>query len=66
MSDDLLPTELIRDGHINRILRKAVSLGLDPIMAVRMATLNTARYFALKRLAQLPPATRQIWFWQGT
>ena len=65
VSDDLLPTELIRDGHINRILRKAVSLGLDPIMAVRMATLNTARYFALKRLAQLPPAIRQIWFWQG-
>ncbi len=55
VSDDLLPTELIRDGHINRILRKAVSLGLDPIMAVRMATLNTARYFNLKRIGAVAP-----------
>ncbi|MBI5181383.1 MAG: adenine deaminase [Nitrospirae bacterium] len=55
VSDDLLPTELIRDGHINRILRKAVSLGLDPIMAIRMATLNTARYFNLKRIGAVAP-----------
>ncbi len=55
VSDDLLPTELIRDGHVNRILRKAVSLGLDPIMAIRMATLNTARYFNLKRVGSVAP-----------
>ena len=55
VSDDLLPTELIRDGHINRILRKAVKFGLDPIMAVRMATLNTARYFDLKRIGAVAP-----------
>ena len=55
VSDDLLPTELIRDGHINRILTKAVSLGLDPIMAIRMATLNTARYFALKKTGAIAP-----------
>lgn len=55
VSDDLLPTELIRDGHINRILRKAVKLGLDPIVAVRMATLNTARYFNLKRIGAVAP-----------
>jgi adenine deaminase len=55
VSDDLLLTELIRDGHINRILRKAVSLGLDPIIAIRMATLNTARYFNLKRIGAVAP-----------
>ncbi|MBI5043500.1 MAG: adenine deaminase [Nitrospirae bacterium] len=55
VSDDLLPTELIRDGHINRILRKAVKLGIDPVMAVRMATLNTARYFSLKRIGAIAP-----------
>ncbi|MFZ3064165.1 MAG: adenine deaminase [Nitrospirota bacterium] len=55
VSDDLLPTELIRDGHINRILKKAVKLGLDPIAAVRMATLNTARYFNLKRVGAVAP-----------
>ncbi len=55
VSDDLLPTELIRDGHINRILRKAVGLGLDPIIAIRMATLNTARYFNLKRVGAISP-----------
>ncbi len=55
VSDDLLPTELIRDGHINRILRNAVKFGLDPIMAIRMATLNTARYFDLKRVGAIAP-----------
>ena len=55
VSDDLLPTELIRDGHINRILKKAVKLGLDPIVAIRMATLNTARYFNLKRIGAVAP-----------
>lgn len=55
VSDDLLPIELIRDGHINRILKKAVKLGTDPIMAIRMATLNTARYFNLKRIGAVAP-----------
>ncbi|MBI3353832.1 MAG: adenine deaminase [Nitrospirae bacterium] len=55
VSDDILPTELLKEGHMNRILRRAVSLGLDPIMAVRMATLNTARYFNLKRIGAVAP-----------
>lgn len=55
VSDDLLPIELIRDGHINRILKKAVKLGTDPIMAIRMATLNTARFFNLKRVGAVAP-----------
>ena len=55
VSDDLLPTELLKEGHMNRILRRAVGLGLDPIMAIRMATLNTARYFNLKRIGAVAP-----------
>ena len=47
VSDDRAPRELIRQGHMDYIIRKAISLGLDPITAIQMATLNTAEYFRL-------------------
>ncbi|MEM3736489.1 MAG: adenine deaminase [Candidatus Bathyarchaeia archaeon] len=55
VSDDLHVGDLIEDGHLDRILRKAVTLGLDPIQAVRMVTLNPARYFGLEGLGALAP-----------
>jgi adenine deaminase len=47
VSDDLHPEDLHEQGHLNRILRKAVSLGLDPVTAVRMLSLNPAKHFGL-------------------
>ena len=46
-SDDLNVLELARDGHMDRILRKAVSLGMDPIKALQLATINAAEYLGL-------------------
>lgn len=42
VTDDVPFIELIREGHLNANLRRAVALGLDPILAVRYATLNAA------------------------
>ena len=53
VSDDIHPETIFKEGHMDRILRKAVSLGLDPITALRMVTLNPAKYFSLKGLGSL-------------
>ncbi len=48
-SDDLDVLELISEGHVDRILRRAVSLGIDPITAVQMATINAAEYLGIHK-----------------
>lgn len=46
-TDDCHPETLIEDGHMDRVLRTAVELGLDPVTAIQMATINCAEYFGL-------------------
>ncbi|MEM1524620.1 MAG: adenine deaminase [Nitrososphaerales archaeon] len=58
VSDDIHVSELIEDGHLDRVLRKAVSLSLDPIKSIKMVTLNPANYFGLKGLGAIAPG----WF----
>ncbi len=48
ISDDTHPNTLIEYGHMNHIVRKTVSLGIDPIKAVQMATINTANCFNIQ------------------
>lgn len=48
VSDDRRPGDLLNEGHLDYILRRAVNLGLNPVTAVRMVTLNTAEAFGLK------------------
>jgi adenine deaminase len=55
VTDDRHPEELLGEGHVNGMLRKAVGLGLSPIAAIRMATLNTAEYFGLQHLGAIAP-----------
>jgi len=55
ITDDLHPEDLARTGHLNHLLRRAVSLGLDPLAAVTMATLNPAEYFRLRDRGALAP-----------
>jgi adenine deaminase len=54
-TDDREPVDLIREGHIDFCLRKAVSLGLDPVWAITMASLNAAEYFGLAFSGALAP-----------
>lgn len=58
VTDDKHPGDLLHDGHMDGILRKAVALGADPCIAVKMASYNTARYFGLKELGAVAPGYR--------
>lgn len=53
VTDDRHPKHLAR--HISRMVKKAVSHGVDPIKAIQMASLNTAEYFNLTNLGAIAP-----------
>jgi adenine deaminase len=46
-SDDRSPSDLLRSGHMDDILRKAVKYGIAPVTALQMATNNAPYYFRL-------------------
>jgi adenine deaminase len=45
--DDRSCSDLLREGDIDWVVRKAISRGLEPVHAIQMATINAARYFRL-------------------
>ena len=47
-TDDSHSGTLVREGHMNRVVRHAIAQGLRPITAIQMATLNTAQHFGLE------------------
>ncbi len=53
-SDDREAEDLTQGG-ISSMLRKAVRLGLDPVTAIRMATINPARHFNLRNKGAVAP-----------
>ncbi|SUB82825.1 Adenine deaminase [Pragia fontium] len=54
-TDDREPSDILSTGHINKSLRLAVEAGLDPLMAISMATLNAAECFRLRHKGALGP-----------
>jgi adenine deaminase len=54
-TDDRHLSDLLAEGHMNFVVRKAIRLGLDPVIAFQMATLNAARYFGLKDKGGIGP-----------
>jgi len=53
--DDRSCGDLLRDGDIDAVVRKAIRRGLDPVRAIEMATINSAEYFRLDRLGAVAP-----------
>ena len=45
VSDDREPSDLLKEGHVDYIVRRAVEEGVDPVTSIQMATLNTAEHF---------------------
>jgi len=45
--DDRSCSDLLSEGDIDAVVRKAIQSGLDPVRAVQLATINTAEYFRL-------------------
>lgn len=56
--DDRSPADLINEGEIDHVLRRAVSGGLDPVMAVRIATISPARHYNLRGKGAVAPGFR--------
>ena len=54
-TDDREPGDIIDNGHINQNLRLAVELGLDPVTAITIATLNSAECYGLKGKGAIAP-----------
>jgi adenine deaminase len=57
-TDDRHPHDLIAEGHIDALVRRAIAAGMDPVRAIRMATLTPAEYFHLNRCGALAPGRR--------
>ncbi len=55
VTDDKHPADLINDGHIDAIIRRAVRLGKSPIVGIRMATIQAAECFGLKNIGAVAP-----------
>lgn len=55
VTDDRHPEDLLLEGHLDHAIRKAIGAGLDPVSAIRMATINTAEYFGLRDLGAIAP-----------
>jgi len=53
--DDRSCVDLLRDGDIDAVVRKAIRSRLDPVRAIQMATINAAEYFRLARLGAIAP-----------
>ncbi len=58
-TDDCHSGTLVNEGHMNRVVRHAIDCGCDPLVALQMATINTATHFGLEReIGSLTPGRR--------
>lgn len=62
VTDDLLLDDLLTKGSIDHILRLAIQAGLDPLLAIQMATLNAAECFQLKTIGAIAPGYQADFF----
>lgn len=46
-TDDRHPSDLISEGHVDHLVRRAMEEGVDPVSAIQMASINTADHFGV-------------------
>lgn len=54
-TDDREADEILKNGHMNDVVRTAIKAGLNPIDAIRSATLNSAREIGVTNLGAIAP-----------
>ncbi|MBU0616092.1 MAG: adenine deaminase, partial [Planctomycetes bacterium] len=54
-TDDKDVDDLLAEGHIDHIIRRAIAAGMNPVHAVKLATINPARHFGLDHLGAVAP-----------
>ncbi|MCS7386379.1 MAG: adenine deaminase [archaeon GB-1867-005] len=47
VTDDKHPEDLIKEGHVDHLIRRAIEEGVDPVTAIQMATINVAEHYNL-------------------
>lgn len=57
-TDDRHPWDLLTHGHVDHHVRRAVALGLDPVLAVRLASLSCARHYGFRDRGAIAPGYR--------
>ncbi len=57
-TDDRTPVHLLEDGHIDAMVRQAIGLGLAPLLAFQLGSLNAAEYFGLRDRGAVAPGKR--------
>lgn len=58
VTDDLHPADIMSEGHIDNIIRKAAAKGKSAITGIQMATIGAARYFGLGHVGAIAPGYR--------
>jgi adenine deaminase len=58
VSDDMVPEDLLKYGHMNDIIRRTIEQGIDPVEAIQMATINPATHFGFTDIGVLAPGKR--------
>src|SRR6185295_322617 len=57
-TDDRHPADLLEEGSIDHLIRIAIAEGVDPVVAIRMGTLNTAEHYGLRDRGAITPGRR--------
>lgn len=55
VSDDKHVDDILFEGHLEPIITKAIEMGIDPIKALKMVTINPARHYGLRRMGAIAP-----------
>jgi adenine deaminase len=54
-TDDMLAEDIVSKGHMNDIVRRTIKMGVDPVEAIQMVTINPATWLDLKEIGVLAP-----------
>ncbi|MEO0715776.1 MAG: adenine deaminase [Planctomycetota bacterium] len=54
-TDDRHPADLAEQGHIDHVVRRAVDLGMDPVLAIAIGSLHAAEHYALPAFGAVAP-----------
>jgi adenine deaminase len=57
-TDDCQPADLVERGGIDHMVRRSIAAGLDPMIALRMASWNAAQHFRLHNRGAITPGRR--------
>ena len=55
VTDDKDVDDLLAEGNMDHIIRRAIALGMNPVHAIKLATINPARHFGLDHLGAVAP-----------